>query len=43
MVIYINFLLGLAAKRRLFWSVHKIKYRATATVTPEELIATERV
>jgi hypothetical protein len=43
MVIYINFLLGLATKGRLFWSVHKIKYRATATVPPEELIATERV
>jgi hypothetical protein len=43
MVIYINFLLGLATKGRLFWSVHKIKYRATAAVPPKELIATERV
>jgi hypothetical protein len=43
MVIYINFLLGLAVKGRLSWSVHKIKYKATAAVPPEELIATERV
>jgi hypothetical protein len=42
-VICINFLLGLAAKGRLFWSVHKIRYKATAAVPPEELIATERV